>query len=611
MRTLEQWLSETAPDVAARGVPVFEQQWTSRDPDSVARLAEACGVAGEPAAAGDAFVVNDGPKVLLAHRRGPAFFFLDTSSLGNPGYRPERLPAGEEAAELARAHLRERGWLTPGAAVDRVSQPAFEQISGGRRTRTVVPNHTCVDLKPSIGPLPGYGPGAKIKVMLGERGELIGLFHAVPRLRQVDEVRLAPREELAPFLRRRLGVPLARVEVRDERLAYCVESALSGARLVHPTYVLTLATTTPSERSRREVAVEFLTHPVPASTVAPTIVIEAPREPLTHRAGRPLRLGATVRGGSGPMEVAWHSNIDGPLGEGSAITVDRPSPVRRGRTVVSHTITATVTDANGSQDAHSILVRVQPDPRRGPAESPILAPASDDPYVGVEWCNLYHGAPGLADISGTHPSAHGFRAGLQALPGWSSRFEWGNDAAWEQDFKTGSAPGGGTDAHWADNVHFAFFAGHGSPGAFYFGSQLDDHQMLAQDARWGDGLLNWIVLHACQTMKANFMWDVWCDAFAGLHQMFGFHSNTEGSTPPLGSRFAAWAGLPGPFNGLFDLRTAWRIACTECFDSTVECSSIYANAGSTDTHNDHLPGFGHVSQDPSEPSVWVYSTTTC
>lgn len=93
--------------------------------------------------------------------------------------------------------------------------------------------------------------------------------------------------------------------------------------------------------------------------------------------------------------------------------------------------------------------------------------------------------------------------------------------------------------------------------------------------------------------------------------MFGFHTNTEGSPPPLGSRFAFWAGLSLPIIGAFDLRTAWRLACSECFDASVENAVIYANQAGTDTQNDHLPGFGQVSADPSSPNVWVYSKQSC
>ena len=162
------------------------------------------------------------------------------------------------------------------------------------------------------------------------------------------------------------------------------------------------------------------------------------------------------------------------------------------------------------------------------------------------------------------------------------------------------------------SFHFAFFAGHGSSGAFYFGSTEDDHQMVAADARWGDGLLNWIVLHACNTMMNNFAWTDWCDAFVGLHQMFGFHTITEGSTPPLGARFALWSSwsLP-PWSTGFHLQTAWRMACSECFDSSVEYSVIYANQAGTSTQSDHLTGFGFVSSDPTDPNVWCYYRGSC
>ncbi len=609
VKTLAQWLDEPVPVELGGAVPVFEQRWAARGWEDVARLAEGCGLKGEPRQGDAGLAVVEGSKVLVAHGDGPAFFFADTSRLGSPDYRPERLPSLREAQKTALDFLRQRDWLPRAVVMDRVSRDQIERVDG--ESRTVAANCNCVDLRFKLGPLSSYGPGAKIKVLLGERNEVIGLFHAAPELKQVAEVRLAPRRRLARVLTAKLGVPLDQVEVRGDQLAYTAESALSGSRLVHPVYVLTLATATPSRRRGSPVSVEFMTHPLPASDAAPVIVIRAGREPLLLRRGEPLQLAAEVDGGVPPYTIDWRSNVDGPLGEGERLEATRLSVAHRGRRVVSHTVTATVTDANGSRDSHAVLVRVDPGSSIRPEPLPARGPVPGDPFVGVEWCNLYHGAPGLADISGTNASAQGFRSAMAALPGWSSRFDWGNDAAWEEDFKTSTASGGGTDAYWADNVDLAFFAGHGSPGAFYFGSQIDDHQMVAGDARWGEGLLNWLVLHACQTMRADFGWTVWCDSFRGLHQMFGFHTNTEGSTPPLGSRFAYWAAAPLGLPGLFDLRTAWRLACTECFDSSVECASIYANGAGTDTHLDHLPGYGHVSADPASPNSWAYSRQTC
>ena len=611
MKTLAQWLGERIHSKVPRTLPIYQQRRQSRSPEQAAKLAAAFGFAAKPQTAGGVHLFAKGKKVLVAHESGPAFFYADYSKLDHPDHHPAPLEE-PEATKVALAYLKAKGWLPNNAVVDAVRYGRLEQVEGRNRARKTFPNHTCVDLRLSLGPLNTYGPGAKIKVFLGAKNEVIGLFHAVPKLKKVEEVQLTPPRGLERLLSRKLGLPPDQIELRNATLAYSVESTLSGHRIVHPAWILTLAAATTPKRSGTPVAVEFLTHPIPASRFAPMIVINAPREPLEISPGSLLRLSCAVQGGKEPYKIVWHSNIDGPLGEGAKLVATRLSTAHRERQTVCHTIRASVTDANGLEDSHSVLVRVLP--AQGEILSGGRSPVGDmpgDPYVGVEWCNNYNGAPGLPDISGTDASAQGFKSAIAALPNWSSRFDWGNDAAWEEDFKFLSAPGGGGDSYWADNVHFAFFAGHGGSGAFYFGSQVDDHQMRAQDARWGDGTLNWIVLHACQTMQANFVWDVWCDSFRGLHEMFGFHTNTEGSTPPLGSRFAFWASFAWPLIGAFDLRTAWRLACSECFDSSVENAVIYANQAGTDTQNDHLLGFGYVSPDPASPNVWVYSKQSC
>jgi len=128
---------------------------------------------------------------------------------------------------------------------------------------------------------------------------------------------------------------------------------------------------------------------------------------------------------------------------------------REGR-VTSHTIKVKVTDGRGMRDSHNISVKVHPHGGTRLQKKKVSMPSDpDDPYVGVEWCNIYNDVPDLANISGTDDSAQGFKNHIQSLSGWSSRFDWGNDNAWEQDFKFATAPGGGTDSYWADNIHFA------------------------------------------------------------------------------------------------------------------------------------------------------------
>ncbi len=611
MKTLAQWLGEQMSPEIPLTLPIYQQQRLSVSIEEVKTLALKFGVKGNPQEGEGSYLVADKKKIVIQHRFGPTFFYADHSKLDNAEYHPE-LASEEQAKEAALQYLKENKWLPRNGVVDAVHVNHFEQIEGKDRVRKLRPNNICVDLRLSLGPLNTYGSGAKIKVFLGAKNEVIGLFHSVPKLRKVAEVHLTSPRSLEKVLTRKLGMPPEQIEFKNATLAYIVDSTLSGNRLVQPAFVLTLATTTTPKRSLKPVTVEFMTHPLPASPFAPMLIIDAPRAPIELAHGAPLQLSCVIQGGKKPYKIVWESNFDGVLGVGPNLKAERLSIAHRERRVVCHSVKATVTDANGLQDSHSVLVRLQPSEGTVLQDNrPSRGEVPDDPFVGVEWCNLYHGAPGLADISGTDPSAQGFEAGIKGLSGWSSRFDWGNDNAWEEDFKSLAVPGGGTDSYWADNVHFAFFAGHGSSGAFYFGSQVDDHQMLASDARWGDGLLNWVVLHACQTMQANFAWDVWCDSFCGVHEVFGFHTNTEGSTPPLGSRFVFWSSIKLPFTDAFDLRTAWRLACSECFDSSVENAVIYANQSGTDTHNDRLPGFGYVSTDPTSPTVWVYSKQSC
>ncbi|ODS35395.1 MAG: hypothetical protein A7315_05635 [Candidatus Altiarchaeales archaeon WOR_SM1_79] len=562
----------------------------------------------------DVYIISQKERVSAIYKSSGAFWYADFAKLNHPDYKPE-LPSKDEATKIAKEYLKRNEWLPKGAILDSVHINISERVEGKEREkRTKYLNNVCVNLRFSLNNINTYGPGAKIKVFIGHKGEVIGLFHAWRTVHEHKKFPALSRRDIEDVLRHKLGVSLEGIEVKGVNFAYHAESCVLNSRFVQPVYVFELVAPAKSKRQDKPTRVEFETHPLPATTFAPIVTIKSPSSPIEIKQGEPLKLSCDLRGGTPPFKFSWDSNMDGHLSDEEVLSTKELSIAHRGGRVTSHTIKVTVTDAHGMQDSHHVLVKVHP--REGTkltGKKKSTPNDPEDPYVGVEWCNIYHGLPGLADISGTDTSAQGFNNYIKGLPNWSSRFDWGNDAAWEQDFKFATAPGGGTDSFWADNVHFAFFAGHGSSGRFWFGSAVDDHEMRAQDARWGDGILNWIALHACQTMRANFEWTVWCDAFNGLHMMLGFHTNTEGSTPPLGSRFAFWMSfkLPWMSDSLFDIRTAWKLACEECFDSSREYAVIYAGQSGTDTYNDHLSGYGYVSPDPTSPYYWVYYKRTC
>lgn len=611
-KTLAEWLKEI-DGKDKRELIVYETKKSDVQPEMLSELAKRFGIYGKIQSEEDVHLLSHGKQFLVTYKGTGAFWYADYSKLHQPSYMP-KLPTKKDAAQIAEEFLKKNDWLPKNAIFDGVHQAVFERVEGKKREkRTKHPNNLCVQYRCTYDELKTYGPGAKIKVFIGEGGEVMGLFHAMQEPHVYAEFPMLSKDELEDTLQRKLGVSLNKIKIKDVKLVYHTESCVQSKRFVQPVFIFDLITQAKSKRRSKATQVEFEMHPIPATTFSPIVTIKAPSYPIKIQQGEVLSLSPELQGGTPPFNFSWNSNIDGHLGDERELMIKELSIAHREGHITSHTIKVTVTDEHGMQDSHQILVKVEPIEGNHPNNEKVQMPHDpNDPYVGVEWCNIYDDVAGLANISGTDDSAQGFKNRIRSLPNWSSRFDWGNDNAWEQDFKFATAPGGGTDSYWADNVHFAFFAGHGGSGSFWFNSSVDDHEMRAQDARLGDGILNWLVLHACQTMRANFEWDVWCDAFRGLHQMFGFHTNTQGSTPPLGSRFAFWLSFRIlPWIDAFDMQTAWELACRECFDSSREYAVIYAGQSGTDTHNDHLPGYGHVSSDPTSPSYWVYYRGTC
>lgn len=596
-----------APGARADTLPVYKISYETAE-NRAQELAAIFGVKGEVQRTDGMELVTDGARSLAHYPQTGAFWYYDTEKIDAPAGAKD-LPDEKTARKLAIEFLREHDWLPEHFDLDAVAVAQTETVQNGEKLTQ--DSHVCVSFRPHFDKIEGYGPGGKIKVFLGQEGRVIGVVRAVGSAHVHAKYPIVPADEVRKRLERRLGQPLGKLKLTQAKTVYHAESMVVASPYMQPAYLFEFESEVPSHKSDEVVAVPFELRPFPATRFAPLVSIDAAEPEMEVRRGDRISLKCEIVGGTEPYDIEWSSDYDGVLGEGRLLDIDTLSIAHRQGRVLPHVITAKVTDRNGMTDVETLLVTVKPAEKVRK-----LAPKPDeegpDPYVGVEWCNVY-GSPGLAHISGTDDSAQGFKSGIAALSGWSSRFDWGNGAAWEQDFKRAGAPGGGTDTYWADNVHFAFFAGHGSSGRFWFGSTVDDHEMRAQDAEWGDGHLNWIVLHACQTMRSNFAWTTWCDAFNGLHQMFGFHTNAQGSNPPLGTRFALWSRLSlWPFTGsLFDLRTAWRIACQECYDSSREYAMIYANQSGTDTANDHLPGYGFVSSDPSSPTSWVYTKGTC
>ncbi len=132
-----------------------------------------------------------------------------------------------------------------------------------------------------------------------------------------------------------------------------------------------------------------------------------------------------------------------------------------------------------------------------------------------------------------------------------------------------------------------------------------DGVVQASDAiEWGHSDLEFFASHACKLLYHSATNSVgrWIPAFSRLHYMFGFHtvSNSGKDQEDRGGKFATYAafhlffppGMPW-FAASYPIRTAWKKACIETEDSSVQWAYLRANGRTTggtwvDTYDERL-----------------------
>ncbi len=223
--------------------------------------------------------------------------------------------------------------------------------------------------------------------------------------------------------------------------------------------------------------------------------------------------------------------------------------------------------------------------------------------VGADWVNDYHGwANGL---SACDDDTVGFYNVMKSK-GWAGSFCWGNDNAWEKDFK--SVAKGGSDDKMSDNADLVYFSGHGNTSGFYVGSTKDDHQIAWQDCEWGDKDLEWIAVSSCQCLNiASQPWTTWGWAFKGLHTMLGMDT-TEYDTPNLGKYFAQYMTQSNP---KMTIVQAWRQAAIMALPYGEYCAAIGVNESGYKSINDCLPGYGAQAPDNYDPWWFWWVRYSC
>lgn len=149
---------------------------------------------------------------------------------------------------------------------------------------------------------------------------------------------------------------------------------------------------------------------------------------------------------------------------------------------------------------------------------------------GAEWINNFHNDACRQDnLSYRDDHAKDFckRMGDK---GHTQIFLWGNDDAWERDFRHPDF--GGDSNNWIDNVHFCFYSDHGGnwSNIMHIAFSKAKDKCIGSSNEWklGTRMLKWLVLDCCQCVlntSKEHVSAVWFPPAHGVHMIFGFVGN--------------------------------------------------------------------------------------
>jgi|GEM_PF-3107471 len=228
------------------------------------------------------------------------------------------------------------------------------------------------------------------------------------------------------------------------------------------------------------------------------------------------------------------------------------------------------------------------------------------PEYFYEWCETYASSP----LSVCSEECEGL---ADELNGWSVK-GFGNNSAWEEDFKRSAS--GGTENSYVDANDLSYFAGHGSSSwdsfwgrnsrnLLFSRTDRDDSASVPGDSydSWGDVDMEWMFFAACQVMRDD---PYWAASMDGIHMILGWETNMRDVT--MGIDFGKRAIGTSIFDPPRKVLDSWFWAAEKNHGSGYKAFVVGENSA---MGNDYLWGEGFVNPDPTDDSTytwWSYNT---
>jgi hypothetical protein len=220
-----------------------------------------------------------------------------------------------------------------------------------------------------------------------------------------------------------------------------------------------------------------------------------------------------------------------------------------------------------------------------------MATAAGPPHAyraGLSWIGT------LGGLLHSHTDAARTAAALRTL-GWDIGFNWGNEAAVEDDWHRNSAA-------WADDVDLAYFCGHASHDCWVLtppsDSKVDSYEVNAAASRgqslYGRGRLRWLVLNACGPLHDPATGDSemssaierWSGLFDGLRIVLAGASPLP-ENDLVGERFISLAARVPLIDAWFQANREHRQSAGNGQPAWV--GALYARSSEESARHDSLP----------------------
>jgi hypothetical protein len=377
--------------------------------------------------------------------------------------------------------------------------------------------------------LPLEGPGATIQVGFNGTGSPSLLLYEKRELSEGDTVEVVPPDDGDALCREALrdqassGGPQEIEDVDSEMVYY-----------MPPQDITTVETVVPHFRCEGSFADGDLRPTyVPATVDAPEVTVTASAEEVDGEVR--VSADAQATGGQAPFDSYTWSSAETTLDPDTASGGDSVTYTVDAREEVDEdTVSVTVGDADGVTFSASETVDLPDSGSAGAAEGADVPTevrlggsstvGHTDLGVGTEWVGETQG------LGGSSGNAAGWvRESREA--GVSLDFNWGDNAAWERDFKDPSQ--GGNDRAWVDDTDYTWYTGHADAKGWTFPGSKDDGKLRMGEARYGEKDLEWLTIAACgplQDRSQDTIGDRWLQAFQGLHILTGYATLSSDNT---------------------------------------------------------------------------------